>query len=111
MTWQVAYTTRPLLPSWPCRPVGLLFLVPVALEIVFPLLSVTPSPVAVFLVPRSQHAAHPLSAIHQRFLFLLEAFPVIDVLLEWRACLPYNIPIVVAAVSVARSLPVVWPSD
>lgn len=88
MTWQAAYIVQPLLPSWPCRPVGLPSHVPVALETVSPLLLVTPSPVAILLVPRSQPAAHPVFVVHPRFLCLLEAFPVVIVLLEWRACLP-----------------------
>ena len=111
MTWQVAYTARPLLPSWPCRPVGLPFLLPVALETAFPLLPVTPSLVAISLVPQPRPASHPLSVVHQRFLCLLEDFPIVSILLEWRAYLPYYFPVVVAAVSTTRSLPVVWPFD
>ena len=106
MTWQVAYTARPLLPSRPCRSFGLPFLVPVALETVFPLLPVTPSLVAVLLVPQPQPAARPLSIVHQRFLCLLEGFPVAVVFLEWRAYLPYEFPVAVAAVSAPAFNPV-----
>lgn len=75
MTWQVAYIIRLLLPSWPCKPVGLISLVPVTLETVFPLLLVTSFPIAILLAHQPQPVAYPLSAIHQTFPCLLESFP------------------------------------
>ena len=106
MTWQVAYIARLLQPNWPCSPVGLLSLAPVALEIVFPLLLVTPFPIAVLLGPQSQPATCPFSVVHQMFPCLLEALLAATILPKWRAYLPYDFPIVVAAVSAAHSLPV-----
>ena len=111
MTWQFAYIVRLLLPSCPCKLVGLLPLVPIALETVFPLLLVTPSPVVVLLAPQPQPAAYPLSAVHHMFPCLLEAFLAAAVLPKWRAYLPYDFPVAVATVSAAHSLPVVWPFD
>ena len=108
MTWLVANIAKLLLPSWPCRPIGLPFLVPGVLETVFPLLPIIISPVAILLVPQPQPIALPLYVVHQGFLCLLEAFSIAAILPRWGAYFPCDFPRAAATVSTTHSLPVVW---
>jgi len=50
MIWQAAYTIELPLPSWPCKPVGPPFLVPIVSETVSPGLLEIISLVAVYSV-------------------------------------------------------------
>ena len=65
-----------------------------------------PFPVVVLLMPQPQHAACPLSTVHQMFPCLLEALLATTVLPKWRAYLCYDFPIAVTIFLAAHSPPV-----